>query len=561
MKKAAYQWKIHKKQTTLQSSSLIIPIIGCLQANTSQAQRLIWSIKSLHHGGFISTSNNNIVIPLVIKCGPISIINIQSAIVAILERHTILRTAIYFDEVSERLIQEVQPIVDNDNYSFGITKKRVPSADEITSLLNNESTNNFAQLDRGLVVRCHFIKMDRDSDQEHLNPNDMIVFVFHRIAFDHHSIGPFLVAFKDAYNQIESHLWNLQYMDFTLYEYTLLDDVSLHSKIYEARQFWLKLMHGYNLKAQYSLPKSSTRNFNKHSEQNHSVAFDLDSNLVETLIEFVSSNNVSIFQLGLACFFCLIYEFNNCTINDLCIACSTDNRSLIETKTIIGTFINILPYRIRIELKDSLMDILKLICELSTDVFQHAQFPYQAIMSDTNVINLAEFPFHFKYYSKDPSLTEEITLKSNTNDGTLCLYTDQHLIHGNSVTSNDLTITMIDNHDEQKIQLVLECSAAHYNEKAVLEIRQWFQNFLTHLFTEDSTTDKFDRTLQPIAKVSPHIHIGKKSIAENLQTQSNSSETNDSSNGSSFKPYAIFLLTTLFIILVYNILIVTLSFS
>jgi hypothetical protein len=205
----------------------------------------------------------------------------------------------------------------------------------------------------------------------------------------------------------------------------------------------------------------------------------------------------------------------------------------------IGTFVNVLPYRIKMELKDSLMDILKLICELSTDVFKYAQFPYQVIMSDTNVLNLAVLPFHFKYYSKDPSLIEEIILKSNTNDGTFCLYTDQHLIHGTDVISNDLSLTMIDNQKEQKIQLVLECSADRYDETAVLEIRQRFHNFLTHLFTKYSTTNKFDRTLQPIAKVSPHLHIGKKSIAENLQTQSNSSETSDPSNERSFKPYFI----------------------
>jgi hypothetical protein len=512
---------MHKKQTTPQSSSLSIPIIGCFQSITSEAQRVIWSTKSLHHDGFNSTSVNNIIIPLVVKRGSISITNIRSTIVTILERNTILRTAIYFDEVSEQLIQEVQPIVDNDNYSFELTKKQAPSADEIIALLNNESTNDFAQLDQGLVVRCHFIQTHLDNDTDYLNPNDMVIFVFHRIAFDHHSIGPFLLAFKDAYNQMESDLMNLQYMDFTLYEYTLLNNKSLLPKINEARQFYLKLMHNYNPKAQHSLPTTSTQNFNKHSGRGHTVAMDLDSNLVGTLIEFVSSHNVSMFQMGLACFFGLIHELSNCSINDFCVACSTDNRSLLETKTMIGTFVHILPYRIKIELKDSLMDILKLICELSTDVFKHAQLPYQVLMSDANVFNLAELPFHFKYYSKDPSLIEEIILKSNTNDVTLCLYTDQHLIHRNDVISNDLTFTMIDDHDEQKIQLILECSADRFDETTILNISHWFKSFLRQLFTEDPTVNKFDRTLQPIANLCPDMHIGKKSVVKILQVQSN----------------------------------------
>jgi hypothetical protein len=190
----------------------------------------------------------------------------------------------------------------------------------------------------------------------------------------------------------------------------------------------------------------------------------------------------------------------------------------------IGTFINIIPYRIKIEVQHSLVDILELISKLSTDIFKHKQFPYQLIMNNNDIINPAKLPFHFKYYSTDPSLTNEIKLKSNTNEATLYLNADQSLLHGNNVVSNNLTLSMIYNHDEQKIQLVFDCSADCYDETATLKISQRFQNFLTHLFTKDTTTNKFDRTIQPIANIFPHMQTDRKSVTEMLQIQSTSSE-------------------------------------
>jgi hypothetical protein len=222
MKKGVQLWKNRKKEITHQLSSSAIPSIDCLQAITSEAQQLVWSINNPHHAGSTSSSDNNVVIPLVIKYGSISITNIRSTLATVLEKYTTLRTALYYDEVGGQLIQEVQPVVDGDNYSFEVTRNGNSSVDEIVLKLNNESTNNCAQLDRGLIVRCHFIKTDFDADKEHLNPNDIVIFIFHQISFDHHSIKPFLIAFKEAFNQIETHLPTLQYMDSTLYEHAHL---------------------------------------------------------------------------------------------------------------------------------------------------------------------------------------------------------------------------------------------------------------------------------------------------------------------------------------------------
>jgi hypothetical protein len=127
-------------------------------------------------------------------------------------------------------------------------------------------------------------------------------------------------------------------------------------------------------------------------------------------------------------------------------------------------------------------------------------------------------------------------LKLETKDGTLSLYPDQAWLHSNGVTSNDLTLMMIHNHYERKTHYVFECSTDCYDERATSKMSQWFQNFLTHLFTKNTTTNEFDQTLQSIANLSRQMQTINKSLAEILQLQPNLSETRKSFNENLFRP-------------------------
>jgi hypothetical protein len=522
--------KIQKQKTMPVSSPLNITAFGCSQSTASFAQQRVWFDENLYNDPSTSLALHNLLLPLVIKRGSMSIERIRSAIVTILEQHTILRTAIHYDEKRDTLTQQVQSIVGTDNYSFQLTKESVQSTDEIAILLKNESTNHFAKLDRGLVVRCHLIKMGVDDNNEYLKPNDLIIFVFHRIAFDYNSVGPFIIAFTQAYNQIKSHTTNLQYIDFTLYEKAQLADVSQNSKMNKARQFWSKQMDDYNLNDKYALPIASKQEINKRSGRGHSAAFDLDSDIVEAQIEFASSYNMSMFHLGLACYFIFLYELNNGSIKDICVACPTDNRPLMEMKSMIGMFINILPYRMEIEPNRSFVDFVQCIRRLCIDVLEHAQLPYQLIMSDKNSLCPSKIPFHFRYDSIDSLTTEDMTLEPKTKDGTFSLYTDRAWLHGNGVASNDLTLTMIHNIIERKTHCVFECSNDCYNETAASNMIQYFQNLLTHVFAKNTMANELDQTIQPITNLCLQIQNIKQRSHEVLQKRPNVSETGKLSN-------------------------------
>ncbi|CAF1209790.1 unnamed protein product [Adineta steineri] len=195
--------KVQEQEMMLPPASSAIPAARCSQGAASFAQERIWLDEKIYHDPSISPAMHNFVLPLVIKHGSMSIERIRSAVVAVLEQHEILRTAIYFDKNRNMLVQEVQPVVNNGAYSFEITANDIQSPNEVADLLRNESVKHFAELKQGLVVRCHLVKVASDDDMKKLYPQDLVIFIFHGVAFDYSSISPFLAAFTKAYDQME----------------------------------------------------------------------------------------------------------------------------------------------------------------------------------------------------------------------------------------------------------------------------------------------------------------------------------------------------------------------
>lgn len=100
------------------------------------------------------------------------------------------------------------------------------------------------------------------------------------------------------------------------------------------------MLDNYSLNDKYLLPITSTLRAKV-------TPFVLDLALAGAQLKFASLHDVSMFHVGLACYFLLAYELNDSTTTDLCATGPTDNQSLANTKLITGTFSNLLSYRIQ----------------------------------------------------------------------------------------------------------------------------------------------------------------------------------------------------------------------
>jgi hypothetical protein len=353
-----------------------------------------------------------------------------------------------------------------------------------------------------LVVRCHLVKVGLDDDMDNLYAHDLIIFVFHKISFDYNSAGPFITAFTQAYDQLNFYDTGLQYIDYTLYEDEQLVNVIENSEIRRAQYFWSKLMDDYSLHDKYPLPISSRLRTKTRSGRGCRASFILDSNLVKAQIEFASLHDVSMFHIGLASFFLLIYELNDGTIGDLCVTSHAENRSLVDTKLMIGAFTNLLPYRIQIHATDCFINLVEQIRQMDTDILNHSQLPYQHIISGNKDLRATKIPFHFHYDSVQAFPTDDIKLKSKTKDAILDLYTERIWLHDNGVVSNDFTLKMVHNHSSQTTYCVLECTADCYDAIKISEIGEHFQNLLLHIFNETTKTIRFNTTAEKIGNLS-----------------------------------------------------------
>ncbi|CAF1433641.1 unnamed protein product [Adineta steineri] len=502
MMEMALLQKVQEQEMMLSPASSSISTAGCSQGAASFAQERIWLDEKIHHDPSISPAMHNFVLPLVIKHGSMSIERIRSAIVAVLEQHEILRTAIYFDENRKMLVQAVQSIANNDAYSFEITANDIQSPDEVADLFRNESVQHFAELEQGLVVRCHLVKMGSDDDMNKLYPQDLVIFIFHGVAFDCSSISPFLAAFTKAYDQMELDIERLQYINFSLYEHQQFINIPEDSQIRRAQQFWSKMMDEYSLHANYPTPFTRPFDTTKCTGEGHSTSFILDSTLVKAQMELISSHDLSMFHTALACFFLFIYELNDGTISDLCVTCPTEDRTFADTKCMIGTFANLLPYRIKFNANESFINLVQQICQLDMDILNHCQLPYQQIIRGNTELCSSKIPFHFQYEEFHSSSTSEMKSIAKTNDAILSLYTEQPWLHGNGTASHDMNLKMIHNQSNQTTYCIFECSADCYDGVTVSNIGRYFQNLLSHIFTESTKSIGFDPIFGKIGNLS-----------------------------------------------------------
>ncbi|CAF1180004.1 unnamed protein product [Adineta steineri] len=502
MMEMALLQKVQEQKMMLTPASSAIPTAGCSQSAASFAQERIWFDEKIHHDPSISPAMHNFVLPLVIKHGSMSIERIRSAVVAVLEQHEIFRTALYFDKNRNMLVQAVQSLDNNNAYSLEITANDIQGLDEVADLLRNESVKHFAELEHGLVIRCHLVKMGSDDDMEKLYPQDLVIFIFHGVAFDYNSISPFLVAFTKAYDQMEVDVERLQYISFSLHEHQQFVNIPEDSQIRRAQQFWSKMIDDYSLDANYPTPFTHPFDTRKRSGEGHSTSFILDSILVKAQMEFASLHNLSMSHTTLACFFLFIYELNDGTISDLCVTCPTKNRSLVDTKCMIGTFANLLPYRIKINANESFINLVQRIYQLDMDILNHCQLPYQQIIRGNSELCSSKIPLHFQYEETHSSSTSEMKSIAKTNDVTLSLYTEQSWLHGNGIASHDMNLKLIHNQSSQTTYCIFECSADCYDKVTVSNIGRYFQNILSHIFTENKKTIGFDPSFEKIGNLS-----------------------------------------------------------
>ncbi|CAF1134717.1 unnamed protein product [Adineta steineri] len=354
-------------------------ISGRTEAVASSAQQRIYMDENLYFSDF-DFSVYNSLIPLQMKRGSVSIEHIRLSLVSMIQQHTVLRTAIRFNPIHNQIEQKIQPLTDNI-YSFQHSRG-VSTSEQLDRLLTNESIGRYFDVENGKVLRCHVVQRSFENHDDLLHEGDLIIFVIHHIAFDLSSSKPFLKAFERACwtNEYQQSVLTIpQYIDFALYEQALLADTNAESKMNKARRFWANLMHGYNWdKIRYLVPNEDQTD-RLHSGRGYTTAFIINQDVVDAMMLFAATNSVTMFSLSLACYYAFLFKLTNHN-DDLCVVSSAANRPEKELQDMIGIFVNLLLYRIKIDPTDTFKHLVQQVQQLSNEILIHSSLPYQQII-------------------------------------------------------------------------------------------------------------------------------------------------------------------------------------
>ncbi|CAF3666813.1 unnamed protein product, partial [Adineta steineri] len=478
---------LNQKQTAATSDHKVqqLTVSGRTEAVASSAQQRIY----MHENLYFSASDfsvYNYVIPLTIKRGSVSIEHVRLSLVSVIKQYTVLRTAIRFNPMNNQVEQYIQPLTD-DIYSFEHSRG-VSKSNQLDRLLTTESVEKYFDVENGRVLRCHVVQRSAVGNDGLLHEGDLIIFVIHHIAFDLSSYKPFLKAFERACWVNEYHQSVLtipQYIDYALYEQALLADINTESKMNKARRFWANLMHGYDWdKIRYLVP-AEDRTDRHHSGRGYSTSFTIDQDVVESMMLFASTNNVTMFSLCLACYYTFLFKLTNHD-DDLCVVSSAVDRLEKETQDIIGMFVNLLLYRIKIDSNTTFKQLVQQVQELSNEILEHVSLPYQQIVDPQGKRENNVLPsVFFQYEPLILSMTQKNSIELTVSEGSIVSgYYDRNLNHENSISLFDISLTIVHDYHTPSAECFLNCSAdifKHQDDVDLLSMR--FQHMLRQLFS------------------------------------------------------------------------------
>jgi non-ribosomal peptide synthetase component F len=271
-----------------------------------------------------------------------------------------------------------------------------------------------------------------------------------------------------------------------------------------ASMFWLDTLHNCHLDRSLSLPYDRYRLVDEHrSGYGTSVSFDFDQALSHQFLVHVASNNITIEQLTLACYYVFLFKLTNGE-KDLCMGMNVDNRYKDDFKSVIGLFQNIITLRCQLDPHWSFRQLLEQVQEIITSSLEYSYFPLQRILAQhPNSTKTAFLDVSFEFQSdKNENKTNEVII------GDVRLSTKSILFNQNEdKIMSKFDFAFIFQHDLKMHQLscTINASCDLFNQTTINKIGQRFHLMLNQLF--QTNLDQINRPIHELPLILPNERL------------------------------------------------------
>jgi amino acid adenylation domain-containing protein len=459
--------KLSQKQRLFikNSKAELLHLLNCnnkamlVKANRSKAIPLSFSQESLwfidrYQGG----ESDNYHVPLAFQMSrDINIEILSAAFSVLIERHEILRTKFKTD-LEGNPYQVIIPF--EELPKFSLTVKSINKC-VLKSILKKESHCPF-DLEQHPLFRVSLFDIGTEF---------VLLVTQHHIISDAWSIGVFLeelsIIYKALVKRVIIELPPLlyQYADYAVWQRQHLSGERFLKQV----GYWKESLTGFEMTEILShRPRPALQTFNGAN-----VDFKINVDVHQKIKALMKKTNSTLYVVLLAAFYWLLNLYTN--QEDLLIASPLANRSLPEVESIMGFFVNTLPFRVRFDQSKTGYDFIQIVKELCLEVYDHQDLPFEKIVEILGIKRNASYSPVFQIMFVLQNAVEETTLLLDKVE--ITPYDFDY-----SVAKFDLTLALSEK--TEGIDGVLEYNTDLYEEEFVQRMVDCYQLCLNQLVSE-----------------------------------------------------------------------------
>lgn len=338
-------------------SSSILPIpktqLNCLPMSSAQ-RRIYYACKLIGNNNLVYNAPGAILIDALLDKK-----KVEQAFKKIIQNQSSFRTIFVSD--GEEIKQQILDTVD---FNVDISYNTEKDIDDILKTFSKPF-----DLEKAPLLRVSLCYID--------NKKTLLLLDSHHIIMDGVSLEILIRDFFNAYNQHSLNKLPLEYKDYSVYEKEFFKS----DTIKQSEKYWLNRFKNFdfeslNLPYDYTLPANRGYIGNK-------IYNTIEPTLFDKVNNFAKEMQVSPYIVFLTSLFITLYKYTGQP--DIVIGSPVANRTIPETKDIIGMFVNNIAIRAKVPTNKTVYTFLQKLKKIVAEDLENQSYPYDLLVKKLQV--------------------------------------------------------------------------------------------------------------------------------------------------------------------------------
>ncbi|MBE6051734.1 MAG: amino acid adenylation domain-containing protein [Clostridium sp.] len=422
----------------------------------SLEQEDIWCFEEMFKG---STAYN--IYTAVHLEGSLDINLLEKSFNQIVKRHEALRTSFAKEDgVLKQKVREANKCILNIN-QIDIKK------DELDEVIDNIITKPF-DIEKDLLLRVDILKIKKYKN--------ILIISTHHIVTDGYSINIILDELVSLYNAYKNNVEpNLPYIKESYGQLIENKEANKESdSIKKQLKYWKEELEGINdfitLPVDKLVPELQTYNGKQKT-----IAFNVNESKI--IDKYIAENNFTLFSVALSTFALILSKYSG--QDDIVIGIPVANRNDVSSKSVVGLFVNSIPFRIKINEEENFNYLVEQVKEKFIETLDNQEVSFNEIVKEikpnryNNISPIYQVMFVQNVQGKYREI-EGVESKG----------------YNLPVSSSKLDITMYVNKAKEGIEATIEYKSDMFEEKSIIRMLDAWKEVTLTMIKNASTSLK-----------------------------------------------------------------------